>query len=174
MRVLCVLLPVVLAVACARAPEYERQIIAACGAIDYDYGAAVDRARHGDVEAIDCLITSSDALRLNSYSSPDPTHSVVWRYLRWITTGEEPDRIFEHAVLAERSRLERRLSAEYLGYLEAHGVPVSGDYSADYVVRFTDAGCFIRPPKMDRLWRAAQPDGDSARCVQATRPHPSH
>jgi hypothetical protein len=95
---------------------------------------------------------------------PMPLFSVTFRYLRWIVTSEQPDDILELAALCDQFYLINRLTIHYDQYLIKTGQSYSG--------LFDKNGCFLRPPRMDQLYRAAQPHPDMAACETAVREHP--
>ena len=141
---------------------------AACGSTMPEHQPLLRAARSGDEAAIDCMIARYDAVA----SLPDSDgmwldHQIIWRYIKWIETGDLPPDLFELAVRIERSEFQHHIFLDYLPYVEAAGM------NAIAFHRLEDH-CILRPPKMDRIWWAAQPDEASGRCDDAVRDHPTH
>lgn len=129
----------------------------------------IQRAYAGELDAIDCEIVRADVIYLEStFMEPDPTSSVAWRYLRWVVTGEQPDDIFELAAQSDPVRLRLELANMYFRRLEATGMRRVEDREAPVIALADRDGCLIRPPKLDRLLRAAPPSPELARCKDAT------
>ena len=168
MRVfLGIFLAAIMVSACDGRNEDERRIAAACGP-DPFRRELFERAYSGDLAAIDCLIVRADQISLyKTYGEPDAVDSVAWRYLRWIVTGEKPERILELAGMTERTVVVREASLNYQLYLDAAGQLYS-------TPRYDEKGCFIRPPRVDAIWHAAKADHVSPLCEAAVRPDPNH
>jgi len=138
------------------------------------------RAAGGDLPAIECAIARADfSLATLRYGHAlleleldetvfNQADGVAWRYMRWIMTGEEPDDIIALSRELTRTQLMNAVRAAYSEHLLAS----TGDYG--FRSHWASDGCFRRPPKMDRLWRAAQPDAGSARCDAAVGGNPDH
>jgi hypothetical protein len=166
----CVVAAMALSACDMAARERHARIKAACGAVELDYSAIFHAALGGDVAAIDCEITLSDIYGIEmDYDFPGKgDDSVAWRYLRWIETGEQPERLMEIAARTNRDDAIRTTGLFYIQYLEAAGETFT---SRD---RYDENGCFIRPPRMDEIWRAGQPGELGELCADAVRDHPSH
>ena len=146
-----------------------RRVEAACGAVKWDqarFSEARRRALSGELAMIDCFIVRADTFLAPNSDPRGPVDSVGWRYIRWIVSDERPERIFDFAQRSDRSSLATELSVLYQEHLIATGALTVGRYDA--------AGCFRRPPKMDRLVQAARPSNDFAACRNSVRDHPSH
>lgn len=129
----------------------------------------MERAYAGDLDAIDCEIVRVDVIYLeSSFMEPDATYSTAWRYLRWVVTGEQPDDIFELAAQSDPVRLRLELASMYFRRLEAAGIRRPEDPDAPVIALADGKGCLIRPPRLDRLLRAAPPSPELARCEDAT------
>ncbi len=129
----------------------------------------IERAYAGDLDAIDCEIVRVDVIFLNDEFSPaSPERSVACRYLRWVVTDEQPDDIFELAAQSDPERLRLELASMYFRRLEAAGIRRPEDPDAPVIALADGKGCLIRPPKLDRLLRAAPPSPELARCEDAT------
>ena len=152
-------------VACSPLEPHEQHILDACGTLERDYTRSVQAAERGDLTAIDCEIAVADGVFMGPDDNPpNAITSVSYRYLRWIVTGEQPADIAELAGLLDQQALEANLSLIFTHHLDATGQLYAGRYDA--------AGCFLRPPRMDQLYRAAQPHPDMAACETAVRDHP--
>ncbi|HCR66435.1 MAG TPA: hypothetical protein DIW38_07980 [Oceanicaulis sp.] len=151
-------------VACSPLEPHEQHILDACGTLERDYTRSVQAAERGDLTAIDCEIAVADGVFMGPDDPPNAITSVSYRYLRWIVTGEQPADIAELAGLLDQQALEANLSLIFTHHLDATGQLYAG--------RYDEAGCFLRPPRMDQLYRAAQPHPDMAACETAVRDHP--
>ncbi|WP_439635945.1 hypothetical protein [Oceanicaulis sp.] len=150
---------------CDRLEPHEQRILEACGTLDPDFDATRQAAYRGELAAIDCEIAIADGVFMGPYDDPPyALFSVTFRYLRWIVTGEQPDNILELAALCDQAHLEADLVIHYSEFLRATGQIYAGRYDKN--------GCFLRPPRMDQLYRAAQPHPDMAACESAVRDHP--
>jgi len=150
--------------ACSDLEPHEQRILDACGTLERDFTATRQAAYHGDLTAIDCEIAFADGLYMGPHDDPpDAVTSVTFRYLRWIVTGEQPEDILELAALTDQLQLETSLVIYYSQYLRNTG--------QIYVGRYDGNGCFLRPPRMDQLYRAAHPHPDMAVCETAVRDH---
>ncbi|MBL4537599.1 MAG: hypothetical protein JKP96_02925 [Oceanicaulis sp.] len=164
MILVCMALALVLT-GCSRLEPHEQRILEACGTLDPDFDATRQAAYRGELAAIDCEIAIADGVFMGPYDDPpDALFSVTFRYLRWIVTSEQPDDILELAALCDQFYLINRLTIHYDQYLIKTGQSYSG--------LFDKNGCFLRPPRMDQLYRAAQPHPDMAACETAVREHP--
>lgn len=152
------------------ARDQAARIEAACGSVDFDDYAMFRAAVAGDLAAIDCLMVMGDitGLELEHLPEFDGSESIAWRYIRWIETGEMPADLLEIAARSDRDDAIGTTSLYYLQYLEAGGEPVLAQ------VRYTEEGCFIRPPRMDAIWRAGPPSALGDLCTDAVRDHPTH
>ena len=152
-------------VACSPLEPHEQHILDACGTLERDYTRSVQAAERGDLTAIDCEIAVADGVFMGPDDNPpNAITSVSYRYLRWIVTGEQPADIAELAGLLDQQALEANLSLIFTHHLDATGQLYAG--------RYDEAGCFLRPHRMDQLYRAAQPHPDMAACETAVRDHP--
>ncbi|MEO1038921.1 MAG: hypothetical protein AAFX09_05200 [Pseudomonadota bacterium] len=133
-----------------------------------EFSALRRAGQSGDLAAIDCLIARYDTLVL--LSGGDEVwlgYQIAWRYIRWIETGNLPPDLFELAARIKRSEFQHHIFLHYLPYVEAAGMSGIGFH------RLEDH-CILRPPKMDRIWRAAQPDEGSKQCDDAVIDHPTY
>lgn len=167
---MCVIAVMTLSACDMATRERHARIKAACGTLDIDHSALWAAAFRGDVAAMDCLITRSDIYGFEvDYDFPGKgDDSVAWRYLRWIETGERPERLMEIAAQSDRDHAISRAGIYYLQYLEAADEPFTAQQ------RYNENGCFIRPPRMDEIWRVGQPGELGQLCADAVRDHPSH
>mgnify|MGYP006281038741 CR=1 FL=1 len=137
-----------------------RRVEAACGTAEPDYGALYTAAYEGDLAAIDCLIADSDQLHLSDRIGASPSVSVRWRYVRWRETGERPADIFEIASLVPRWKLHNTLHTAHWRHARAtEGTLRPGVLG--------EQGCFLRPPRMDEIWRAGIPRPGGDYCADA-------
>jgi len=151
--------------ACSDLEPHEQRILDACGTLEPDFETTRQAAYRGDLGAIDCEIAVADGIFMRPYDDPpDALFSVTFRYLRWIVTDEHPEDILELAALTDQFYLINRLIIHYDQYLITTGQSYSG--------LFDENGCFLRPPRMDQLYRAARPHPDMAICETAVRDHP--
>jgi len=151
--------------ACSDLEPHEQRILDACGTLERDFTATRQAAYHGDLGAIDCEIAVADgSYSMRELDPPDAVSSVTFRYLHWIVTGEQPEDILELAALTDQLHLITNLTIYYDQYLIRTGQSYSG--------LFDENGCFLRPPRMDQLYRAARPHPDMAICETAVRDHP--
>lgn len=166
----CIVAVMTLSACDMAARERHARIKEACGAVEFDNSVMFHAALGGDIAAIDCQITLGDIYGIErDYDFPGKGHeSVAWRYLRWIETGEQPERLMEIAAQSDRDHAIRTAGIYYLQYLEAAGEPFTAQQ------RYNEDGCFIRPPRMDEIWRAGQPGELGDLCADAVRDHPSH
>lgn len=150
---------------CDPLEPHEQRILEACGTLEPDFDATRQAAYRGELAAIDCEIAIADGVFMGPNDDPPyALFSVTFRYLRWIVTSEQPDDILELAALCDQAHLEADLVIHYSEFLRATGQIYAGRYDKN--------GCFLRPPRMDQLYRAAQPHPDMAICDTAVRDHP--
>ncbi|EAP89466.1 hypothetical protein OA2633_09379 [Oceanicaulis sp. HTCC2633] len=151
--------------ACTPLEPHEQRILDACGTLEPDLEAVRQDALMGNLDAIDCEIAVADgSYSMRALDPPEAVDSVRWRYLRWIVTGEEPDDLMDLTAHLDQQYLEASLSLIFTHHLEATGQLYAG--------RYDEAGCFLRPPRMDQLYQRAQPHPDMAVCETAVRAHP--
>ena len=151
--------------ACTPLEPYEQRILDACGTLEPDLEAVQQDALMGTLDAIDCEIAVADgSYSMRVLDPPEAVDSVRWRYLRWIVTGEAPDDLMSLTALLDQQYLEASLSLIFTHHLEATGQLYDG--------RYDEAGCFLRPPRMDQPYQRARPHPDMAACETAVREHP--
>ena len=167
------LLLMVLAVAGCDLNEQDRRIRKACG--DETGSEMYTRAIAGELDAIDCEITIADTVFLNAeYFERDANRSAAWRYLRWLVSGEQPADLLDIAAQADRADLGRRMTRLYVAHLTQTGAVFSADAERPHRALYDERGCFLRPPRMDRVWRAAIPNEIVAHCNDATGGRAEH
>jgi len=140
-----------------------------------DFDRLFERSHAGDLAAVDCLIATEDAAAVYAAQHDLGRQSVefrrqeaaVWRYMRWVVTGEEPPGLIESMAGIDRSPFMDSVYFKYSSYIAA----MTGE---PYGMPKNKAGCTLRPPRLDRLWRAARPDDDSAGCHDAVGGNPDH
>jgi len=155
----------ILLMACQPAQPDAQNIRDACGTFDRDYARSVQAAERGDLAAIECEIAIADRIfRGADNTQPNAITSLTYRYLQWIVTDEQPADIFELAELVDQQTLAANLSLIFTHHLEAT--------NQLYSDRYDENGCFLRPPRMDQLYRATRPHLDMATCETAVRDHP--
>jgi hypothetical protein len=142
-------------VACTANDTAGEAITAACQETERDVHALRQRALQGEADAARCWIAIIDAEPSRSIGDGD---RIAMRYVLWVITGEPPDDLLDMAAGYRRVDLINHLSL-------AHAQLEIGVHTG-----VLDDGCYLRPPEMDAIWRAARPGGGSRACEHATMP----
>jgi hypothetical protein len=142
-------------VACTANDPAGEAITVACRETEGDVHALRQRALQGEADAARCWIAISDAEPSRSIGDGD---RIAMRYVLWVITGERPDDLLDMAAGYRRVDLINHLSL-------AHTQLQIGVHTG-----VLEDGCYLRPPEMDAIWRAARPGGGSRACEHAAMP----